>query len=79
MSSSNWENNAIQFPRFIAELEATGALDFVMHDCRRVVDLMADSMDLDPSEVYELAKRASIEWDQIKARTFAPAQADDDK
>lgn len=75
MSNPNWENNAIQFPRFIAELEATGALDFVMHDCRRVVDVMAESMDLDPSEVYELVERASVEWDQVKARTLAPGKS----
>lgn len=74
MSQSNWNNNAIQFPRFIAELEATGALDFVMNDCRRVVDLMAESMDLDPSEVYELVDRAQIEWDNIKSLTFSPEQ-----
>jgi hypothetical protein len=75
MSNRNWNNNSIQFPRLISEIEATGALDFVTHDCMRVVDIVAESMDLDPSEVYELVERASIEWDRIKSHTFAPATA----
>ena len=77
MSNTNWSNDDIQFPRLIAEIEATGAFDFIQHDCSRVVDSIADSMDLYPSEVYELVERAVIKWDQIKARTSAPATAGD--
>jgi len=59
-----WKNNAIQFPRLIAEAEAAGAFtDQVLAD-------MATSMDLSVGEIAELLGRASDEWDEIKKRTF---------
>ena len=73
----NWNNNAIQFPRLIAEIEGSGALELLLPDRQRVIDVVALSMDLDPSEVYELIDRAALEWDSIKVRTFAPAAAGD--
>jgi hypothetical protein len=79
MSNSNWENNAIQFPRLISEIEATGAFDLLQPDRLRVIDSIAISMDLDPSDVYELIDRARDEWDSIKSKTFAPATAGDDQ
>jgi hypothetical protein len=78
MTQDNWANNAIQYPRLIAEIESSGALDLLLPDRQRVVDVVALSMDLDPSEVYELVERASREWDEIVFSTFAPATAGDD-
>jgi hypothetical protein len=75
MTQANWNNNAIQFPRLISEIEASGAFDLLLPDRLRVIDSVAISMDLDPSEVYELVDRASMEWDSIKLHTFAPAAA----
>jgi hypothetical protein len=69
---SNWDNNAIQFPRLIAELEVLGVFDLKQVDNQRVIDSLATSMDLDPSEVYEIVDRAQVEWDQIKASTCNP-------
>jgi hypothetical protein len=65
MTQENWANNAIQFPRLIAEIEASGALELLLPDGQRIVDVVASSMDLDPSEVYELIDRAILEWDSI--------------
>ncbi len=45
-------DDAIQFTRFIAELQAAGALD------KAVISQAADSMDLDPKDVRELIERA---------------------
>jgi hypothetical protein len=78
MTQDNWANNAIQFPRLIAEIEASGALELLLPDRQRVIDVVAFSMDLYPSEVYELIDRAALEWDSIKSQTFAPAAAGDD-
>jgi galactokinase len=59
----NWENNDIQFPRLIAELEACGALtNEVLHE-------LADSLDCNLEELDELIERAVDAWDAIKART----------
>ena len=60
----NWRNNGIQFPRLIAELEATGALTLP------VLDKVAEEMDLDRQSVYNLVDRAQNVWDGIKADTF---------
>jgi hypothetical protein len=60
----NWNNNGIQFPRLLAELNATGTFtDAVIHE-------VAGAMDLDPSQVYELIDRSVDAWDDIKERTF---------
>jgi len=63
MKKNTWKNNAIQFPRFIAEAEAAGAFT------NKIVDDMAASMDLTAYEVCELVDRAQEEWDKIKANT----------
>lgn len=61
---SNWENNSIQFPRLIAELEAAGAIH------SGVIDALCESMDLAPNNIAELIDRAQAEWDNIKAKTY---------
>jgi hypothetical protein len=55
-----WDDNAIQFPRLIAELEAAGAIT------PKVMGDLATSMDLRLSEVRELIDRACDEFDRIK-------------
>jgi hypothetical protein len=60
----NWRNNRIQFPRLIAELEATGALTLP------VLDKVAEEMDLGRESIYNLVDRAQNEWDRIRAATF---------
>jgi len=59
---SNWTNNAIQFPRLIAEAQAIGLFtESAMHD-------LEFAMDLTPDEVRELVSRACDEWDNIKSK-----------
>jgi hypothetical protein len=70
MTSSTWDDNTIQFPRLIAEIDAAGAFDMIQPDGMRVIDSIAISMDLEPSDVCELINRAAEEWDLIKDRTF---------
>jgi hypothetical protein len=58
---SRWENDSIQFPRLIAELEAVGAFDgVVMEDLREATDLTN-------REIGQLVSRAQAAWDRIKA------------
>lgn len=64
--NENWKNDAIQFPRLIAELEAAGALD------TELLSQVALSMDLTLDEVTELVDRAQATWDALKAKTVAP-------
>ena len=61
MTKSKWENDAIQFPRLLAELQG-----FVSY---KVVRLVAKEMDLTPDEVLELFYRAIVEWERIKAKS----------
>lgn len=62
-----WERNEIQFPRLIAEINATqDSLDF---------KALADSMDLSVEEVQSLFDRADQEWESIKGNG-TPAIAD---
>jgi|SRR5215213_9917053 hypothetical protein len=58
--SSLWDRNDIQYPRFIAEILATGALT------EAVRTLICDSMDLEPEELNELCTRAENDWIQVK-------------
>lgn len=57
-----WEVNALQFARFIAECEACG----VFNDETRLQQV-AEEMDLDTDEVFELVSRAQKFWDAYKA------------
>lgn len=55
---STWHNNAVQYPRLLAEIVATqDSLD---------LDALAESMDLTREEVAELFDRAQDEWEDIK-------------
>ncbi len=69
---SAWEDDGIQFPRFIAEADAAGAFT------PRVVAAMADSMDLGAMKVLDLLARATLAWERIKDgianRRKAPAR-----
>ena len=61
-NNDNWRNNAIQFARLIAELEAAG----VFNDSKLWVDLR-QSMEVHEACLSELVDRASAEWDKYKA------------
>ncbi len=56
-----WKDNAIQFPRLITEILAT----------QNRLDMMAiaESMDLEISQINELFLRAQGIWDEIKQKT----------
>lgn len=58
MSNTTWNNNAIQFPRLLAEIMATQNLD---------MEALAESMDLDIAEINQLFDRADSAWEAIKA------------
>jgi hypothetical protein len=60
---ANWKNNAIQFPRLIAELEASGVFT------TNVIKELQSSMDLGKGEICEIIDRAQTIWDAIKAQT----------
>lgn len=66
MSNANWQHNAIQFPRLIAELEAQGAFT------QEAMEFLAESMDLTYEEIFELIDRACAEWDRAKAAVIPP-------
>jgi hypothetical protein len=56
-----WEVNCLQFTRFIAECEACG----VFNDEDRLAQV-AESMDIEINDVYELVSRAQEFWDNYK-------------
>lgn len=58
MSNAKWGNNAVQFPRLLAEIMATQELD---------MEALAESMDLSIDQVSELFDRADEAWEHIKA------------
>jgi hypothetical protein len=59
----NWKNDAIQFPRLIAELQSSGGFNLVN------IGTLAVEMDLSIQQVCELIDRACTKWDAIKAAT----------
>lgn len=61
---STWQDNSIQFPRFIAEANAAGAFT------NQVLLDMAREMDLNSEDLVEILDRAVTEWDKIKAKTL---------
>ncbi len=61
----NWNNNAIQYPRLLAEISATQ--DSFDHAS------LCESMDLTKAEVNELFERAEVDWQYIKETRTAPA------
>lgn len=62
---SNWERDDIQFPRLIAEINAT-------QDSLNL-EALAESMDLSLDEVVELFDRADQAWEAAKAATWSAA------
>lgn len=62
-----WEDDAVQFPRLIAEINAT--------QDRLDIDALAASMDLEPGNVHELFDRADAAWERIKG---GPCECEDD-
>ena len=56
----NWENNYIQFPRLISELDIAGAFT------PQVTTDLCDSMSLNKEEICELIGRATETFDKIK-------------
>jgi hypothetical protein len=59
--SQTWFDNGIQFPRLIAEINATqDSLD---------IEALAESMDLEVSDVNELFDRANRAWEIAKEKT----------
>lgn len=61
-SNLNWRNDAIQFPRLLAEMMST--IEFTT---RQREDL-CETMDLEWSEVLELFDRADLVWQAVKLR-----------
>ena len=61
--NKNWENDAFQFPRLIAEAEQAG----VFTD--EVIDTLCCSMDWTADELTSLLDRAQAQWDAIKQAT----------
>jgi hypothetical protein len=66
VSNANWKNNAIQFPRLLAEINANVGIS------SKDWDALCASMDLTSEEVGELFDRADAEWERIKQRTCPP-------
>jgi len=66
-TASRWEDNAIQFPRLLAEIVATQDLN---------LEELASSMDLELDDVNELLDRAQNAWEAIKAVAAAPNWAE---
>lgn len=60
---TNWKNDAIQFPRLIAEMEALGLLAGAQ------LTPIIESMDLTRAQLGEIVDRAQKTWDAIKAQT----------
>ena len=61
--SDLWKNNAVQFPRLLAEIRAMG-LTRIQYD-----ELQAE-MNLSRDEIDELLERAETEWQSHKERLF---------
>lgn len=61
--NKNWQNDDIQFPRLIAEMEAAGV--FAVPG---VLKALSVEMDLTVDELCGLISRAQTTWDGIKER-----------
>jgi hypothetical protein len=60
----NWENNAIQFSRLIAEMEASGAFT------EELSETLCTEMDISMDDLSEIVDRAQKTWDEIKSQTI---------
>lgn len=61
--NKNFDNNDIQFPRLISELQAAGAFT------PEIVKTLEDSMDLGEAKIFEIVERSDKVWERIKERT----------
>lgn len=59
-----WQDNPIQFARLLAEIAAVADLS------TEQLEAVAESMDLDTSEVHTLFVRAENEFERLKQSTF---------
>ena len=60
---NTWNDDAIQFPRLLAEIHSIGL-------SKEQIDLLAAAMDLDQSNIYDLLDRATEAFDAIKAASL---------
>lgn len=70
MSDENWNNNRVQFPRLLAEINAVGLT--VVQEAG-----ICESMDLDAEHVRELFQRAEDVFEELKdniGRKCPPAE-----
>jgi hypothetical protein len=65
---SKWEDDSIQFPRLLAELSAVELPT-------KLLEEVAESMDLSLDEVGELFERADIAWEKCKRDALREEQA----
>lgn len=61
-TKTTWNNNAVQFPRLLAEIRAVSLTDDQYRE-------LAASMDLTRDQIDELLERAETRWQGIKAQT----------
>ena len=59
---SNWERDAYQFPRLLAEISAVGLTNAQFEG-------LAVSMDLTIADLNELFDRADVAWERVKEET----------
>ena len=60
-TNPKWDDNGIQFPRLIAELEANGTFED-----KKLMEFLRESMDLSDDDILEIVERAVNEFDRIK-------------
>ena len=63
MAKSLWDNDAVQFPRLLAEIRAIGLTSTQYSE-------LACEMDLSRDKIDELLERAETEWQAHKERFF---------
>ena len=61
-ANTNWQNDAIQFPRLLAELRAIGLYPSQYQE-------LIDASDLSEGQIDELLERAEAVWTDLKLRT----------
>lgn len=67
---SNWQNNKMQFPRLIMELNAAGAFT------EEIMTALQASMDLTGPEIQELIARAELSFELLKSNADAGISLD---
>ncbi len=64
--NANWDNDAIQFARLIAEMEAVGFFSDVTPGSDG--EALLKSMDLEPLDLGQIVGRAQAVWDRVKSQ-----------